>query len=84
VGQTIGNLIDVLLAAYLLRRLMRTGSPLQSVRGVALMLGAIAVGTAASALIDPSPPLPFPSHQQVWSARPGPARIGQYYWKAPD
>jgi signal transduction histidine kinase len=53
VGQTTGNLIEVLLAAYLLRRLMRTGSPLQSVRGVALMLGAIALGTAASAIIGP-------------------------------
>jgi signal transduction histidine kinase len=44
----------VLLAAYLLRRLMRSGSPLQTVRGVALMLGAIALGTAASAIIGPS------------------------------
>jgi two-component system, NarL family, sensor histidine kinase FusK len=50
-GQTCGNLLEVLVAALLLRRLVRFGSPLESVGGVARMLIAIAVGTAVSATI---------------------------------
>jgi signal transduction histidine kinase len=50
-GQTCGNLLEVLVATLLLRRLVRQGSPLDSVGGVARMLGAIAAGTAVSATI---------------------------------
>ena len=41
-GQTCGNVLEVLIATLLLRRLVRHGSPLASVRGV----GAIAVSIA--------------------------------------
>jgi signal transduction histidine kinase len=54
IGQTFGNLVEVLLAAFLLRRLTRHESPLGSVHGVEWMLGSIAVGTLASALIGPT------------------------------
>ena len=50
-GQTCGNLLEVLVATLLLRRLVRVGSPLESVGGVVRMLIAIAVGTAVSATI---------------------------------
>jgi signal transduction histidine kinase len=53
VGQSFGNVAEVLVAAWLLRRLMRGGSPLQSLRGVSGMLLAIAAGTAVSAIVGP-------------------------------
>jgi signal transduction histidine kinase len=53
IGQTFGNLVEVLLAAYLLQRLTRRESPLESVSGVQWMVGALAVGTLASAIIGP-------------------------------
>ena len=53
IGQTFGNLVEVVLAAYLLQRLTRRESPLESVSGVQWMVGAIAAGTLASALIGP-------------------------------
>jgi signal transduction histidine kinase len=53
VGQSLGNLAEVLVAAWLLRRITRTGSPLRSLAGVAGMLSAIALGTAVSALVGP-------------------------------
>src|SRR4051794_36066105 len=51
VGQTCGNMLEVLVAVLLLRRLVRNKSPLASVRGVGCMLVAIVVGTAVSATI---------------------------------
>jgi len=50
-GQTCGNLLEVLVATMLMRRLVRRGSPLDSVGGLASMLVAIAAGTAVSATI---------------------------------
>jgi signal transduction histidine kinase len=49
--QTAGNVLEVVLAAALLLRLSRRGSPLDTVGGVFSMLGAIAVGTIVSATI---------------------------------
>jgi signal transduction histidine kinase len=50
VGQTAGNVLEVVLAAYLIRRIRRTPA-LGSVGGVARVLGAIAAGTALSATV---------------------------------
>jgi signal transduction histidine kinase len=50
-GQTCGNLLEVLLAALLLRRLVRHGSPLASVRGVGAIAVSVAAGAGASATI---------------------------------
>src|SRR4051794_7603030 len=50
-GQTCGNVLEVLLATVLLRRLVRRGSPLDSVAGVGWLVVAIAVGTALSATV---------------------------------
>jgi signal transduction histidine kinase len=49
-GQTAGNLLEVVVAALLLRRLVR-GSALDSVQGVGSMLLAFSVGTLISATI---------------------------------
>ena len=49
--QTCGNLLEVLIAAMLLRRVARNGPPLRSIGGVMGMLGALAAGTAVSATI---------------------------------
>src|SRR6478672_7188891 len=53
IGQTIGNTLEVLVAAYLIRRLVRSGRPLESVAGVCGLLVAIFAGTAVSATIGP-------------------------------
>jgi signal transduction histidine kinase len=53
VGQTIGNLIEVVMIAFLVRRIMRTRSPLRSLGGVVEMVAAIGAGTAVSALVGP-------------------------------
>ena len=53
IGQTIGNLTEVLVIASLIRLLMRRHSPLTSVRGVTGMVAAICAGTAVSALVGP-------------------------------
>jgi len=50
-GQTCGNMLEVLLATVLLRRLVRRGSPLDSVGGVGWLVVAIAAGTALSATV---------------------------------
>jgi signal transduction histidine kinase len=52
-GQTAGNLLEVIVAVLLLHRLVPLGSPLASVRGVTRMLVAIAAGAALSATIGP-------------------------------
>ncbi len=53
IGQTIGNTLEVVVAAYLIRRLVRSGRPLDSVAGVCGLLVAIFAGTAVSATIGP-------------------------------
>ena len=50
-GQTAGNLAEVVVAAILIRRLCRQGSPLDSVNGLGGMLAAIAAGTLISATV---------------------------------
>lgn len=50
IGQTSGNLLEVLVATVLMRRLVR-GSPLDSVRSLSGMILAIVTGTAVSATI---------------------------------
>jgi signal transduction histidine kinase len=52
-GQTCGNMLEILAAALLLRRLVRRGSPLDSIGGLGRMLIAIAAGTAISATVGP-------------------------------
>ncbi len=52
-GQTIGNLLEVLVIAAITRRLMRRGSPLESLSGVAGLLVAIGAGVAVSASVGP-------------------------------
>ena len=49
VGQTVGNVLEVVVATILIRRLVKRGSPLSTVNGVACMLLAIAAGVAVSA-----------------------------------
>lgn len=51
VGQTFGNLLEVVIAAALLRRLAATDAPLATRSSLAGVLVAIAVGTAVSATI---------------------------------
>jgi signal transduction histidine kinase len=50
-GQTTGNILEMLAATALIRRLVRRGSPLESVRGLGGMLVALAAGTVVSATI---------------------------------
>jgi signal transduction histidine kinase len=52
-GQTCGNMLEVLVAASLVRRASRRGSPLDTSAGVASMVVALALGTALSATIGP-------------------------------
>src|SRR5436190_18097449 len=51
VGQTCGNVLEVVLATVLIRRFVRRGSPLDSVSGVGWLVVAIAAGTALSATV---------------------------------
>ena len=53
IGQTIGNTLEVVVAAYLIRKLVRSGRPLESVTGVCGLLIAIFAGTAVSATVGP-------------------------------
>jgi len=50
-GQTTGNMLEVLIAAVLLRRLVGRGSPLGSIADLGGMLIAIAIGVAVSATV---------------------------------
>jgi len=52
-GQTFGNVLEVVIATILMRRLVRHGSPLASVRGVGVLALSIAAGAAVSAIIGP-------------------------------
>jgi signal transduction histidine kinase len=51
VGQSFGNLLEVVICAALLRRLISRDRPLWSIPGLAVMLGAITAATAISATI---------------------------------
>ena len=51
IGQTCGNVLEVLVATILLRRLVPNGDPLMTVRGLGRMLVAIAAGTVVSATV---------------------------------
>src|SRR4051812_22867811 len=51
VTQSFGNVLEVIVATMLLRRLARRSDPLASPRGVALMFVALATGTAVSASV---------------------------------
>jgi signal transduction histidine kinase len=51
VGQSIGNVLEIVVATLLLRRLVRDRDPLGSVSGVGGMLVAVAVGTAVSSTV---------------------------------
>jgi signal transduction histidine kinase len=50
-GQTFGNVLEVTVAALLIRRLIPNGSPLEGLANLTRTLAAIAVGTALSATI---------------------------------
>jgi signal transduction histidine kinase len=50
-AQTVGNVLEVVLAAYLLRRAARSGNLLTRVDGVARLLLALALGTMVSATV---------------------------------
>jgi signal transduction histidine kinase len=52
-GQTFGNVLEMLVATVLMRRLIRAGSPLGSVGSLGRMLFALAAGTMVSATIGP-------------------------------
>ena len=51
VGQTCGNVLEIVVATALIRRLVGRESPLGSVRGLGCMLAGIVAGTAVSATI---------------------------------
>jgi signal transduction histidine kinase len=53
IGQSIGNVLEVVVVTVLLRRVARRGHPLESVRGVCGLLLAIFTGVAVSATIGP-------------------------------
>src|SRR5262245_3855060 len=53
IGQTFGNMLEVTVAALLLRRLVRNGSPLDRLDGVGRLLIAVLAGTAISATVGP-------------------------------
>src|SRR3954468_8616267 len=52
-GQTLGNMLEVLVAALLIGRLLARGSPLDSVGGAGRLIAAITAGTALSAIVGP-------------------------------
>ena len=52
-GQTFGNVLEILVATMLLRRLVPGGNPLASVECVGRMLLAIGIGTTVSATVGP-------------------------------
>ena len=52
-GQTAGNMAEVLVAALLIRRLVARGPPLDTLGGILRLVGTIAAATAISATIGP-------------------------------
>jgi len=53
IGQSLGNLAEVVLIAFLMRSIIRRRSPLTTLSGVLGMVAAICTGTALSALVGP-------------------------------
>jgi signal transduction histidine kinase len=53
IGQTVGNLLEVIVIAAVVRQVMRRWSPLESLSGVAGMIVGIAAGTGLSAIVGP-------------------------------
>jgi len=53
IGQTFGNLLEIVIAALLLQRLVSQARPLESTRSVLGLFGALAAGTLVSAVIGP-------------------------------
>jgi signal transduction histidine kinase len=53
IGQTCGNMLEVVVAAVLLRRLVRHGAPLDRLDGLGRLLVAVLAGTAISASVGP-------------------------------
>jgi signal transduction histidine kinase len=53
-GQTAGNTLEVVVGALLIRKLVRRGSPLESVGGVGALAAAVGVATALSATVGTS------------------------------
>ncbi len=51
IGQSVGNLVEVVLAAYLMRRSARRYPPLETVGGFERMLAAVTAGTIVSATV---------------------------------
>jgi len=51
VGQSLGNVLEVVVAVVVLRRLVRRGSPLDTLVGAACLLVSVAIGTVVSATI---------------------------------
>jgi signal transduction histidine kinase len=52
-GQTSGNMLEMIVAALLIRRLIRQGSPLDSIGSLGGLLFALVAGTAVSATVGP-------------------------------
>jgi signal transduction histidine kinase len=50
-AQTVGNVLEIVVATTLIRRLVPRGSPLESIRGLGRLLAALAIGVAISATI---------------------------------
>src|SRR5262245_19083327 len=51
IGQMCGNMLEVVVAALLLRRLVRSGSPLERLDGVGYLVASVLAGTVISASI---------------------------------
>jgi signal transduction histidine kinase len=68
-AQTVGNVLEVVVATWIIRRLVQRGSPLDSVRGVGCMLLAITAGVALSATIGTF--VLVPTHVLTLSTLPG-------------
>ena len=68
-AQTVGNVLEVVVATWIIRRLVQRGSPLDSVRGVGCMLLAITAGVALSATVGTF--VLLPTHVLTLSALPG-------------
>ena len=86
-AQTCGNVLEVVIATLLMRRLVRYGSPLASVRGVGVIAFSIAVGAGVSATIGPLSLLAggvvhLDDLPTVWRTWPKLASIGRFASKA--
>jgi signal transduction histidine kinase len=75
IGQTCGNVLEVVVAALVLRRLTRRDPPLRSVIGVIRIVAAIGVGTVLSATVGSVSLLA--GDVITWSAMP---RVWRTWW----